>query len=318
MQIKSGIINIDKAAGITSQDVVAAVRRKLRAWDIRKVGHTGTLDPMATGVLPVCFGKATRIIEYFEGDFKEYSVILKLGAVTDTFDATGTFVQQNSYEYVNEQIVRKAFSKYDGVIEQVPPIYSALKLEGRPLYEYARRGEHVDLSSKKRKVYLSGAKIIHIDIRSGEVEFSIKCSKGTYIRSICYDIGRDIGCGAYMKSLRRTGSGVFTENSSISIENVMRAEIAEFGKMIIPMDYALVNLGIINLDVNYAKYFVQGRKIGKDGYEITSAPRSWYPYRVSDSMSSYRVYAIGGFIGVAGIGNNGELFPKKVIADGNI
>ena len=199
-----GIINVNKPAGWTSQDVCTKLRHRLH---IKKIGHTGTLDPMATGVLPVCTGKATRIIEYYDNDRKSYHAGMKLGYVSDTLDIWGSVEPCGGYADVTDEMIRAAFAAYTGIIEQIPPKYSALKINGKRAYDLAREGR--DFEIKGRSITIYSNEISRIDHDAGEIEFDVTCSKGTYIRTICDDIGRELGCGAVMSSLERTASGFF-------------------------------------------------------------------------------------------------------------
>ena len=182
--IENGILNIYKPAGMTSHDVVNIVRRVM---GIRRVGHTGTLDPMATGVLPVCVGAAARITEYLDMDFKTYRCTLQLGKTTDTQDIWGQIIEERPAEQVTEEAVRKAFAHFSGLIDQKPPMYSAVRVNGRRLYEYAREGKEIEV--KTRKVFIRRLEILSFDKEAETVSFEVECSKGTYIRTICQDVG---------------------------------------------------------------------------------------------------------------------------------
>lgn len=224
-----GILNINKPQNMTSHDVVAVARRTL---GIRKIGHTGTLDPMATGVLPICVGKSTRIIEYLDMDLKTYRCTLRLGLSTDTEDIWGTVLEERPVHCTEEEI-RAAFCGFTGVIWQKPPMYSALKVNGKKLYEYAREGKEVEV--KRRQVYIHRLDIEEIRLAEREVTFTVECSKGTYIRTICRDVGEKLGCLATMTALTRTGSGVFAISDSLDLETFrqMSREEAE-GRMYAP------------------------------------------------------------------------------------
>ena len=196
-----GIINVYKEAGFTSHDVVAKLRGICRQ---KKIGHTGTLDPQATGVLPVCLGSATRACEMLTDRTKEYVAELLLGQITDTQDTTGTVLEEREVT-VNEEQVREAVNSFVGGYDQIPPMYSALKVNGKKLYELAREGKEVE--RKARHVDLPAIDILSIDLPV--VKFRVECSKGTYIRSLCADIGEKLGCGGTMKSLVRARVGEF-------------------------------------------------------------------------------------------------------------
>jgi len=296
-----GVINVNKPAGWTSQDVCAKLRNRLH---IKKIGHTGTLDPMATGVLPVCTGKATRIIEYYGHDRKSYHASMKLGLVTDTLDITGEVIETHSFADVSEKAVREAFRAYTGHISQIPPKYSALKVDGKRAYELAREGKDFELRAREIEIFSND--ISRLDLESGEIEFEVVCSKGTYIRTICDDIGRTLGCGAVMTALERTASGFFTIGNSAGIDEV--SEDPE--RYIIPMDETLINLGRIILDDNRVIAFINGNSTRKGGYAVTEPSRFGGLYRV------YGKYPEEGdvpaFLGVAAV-DNGGLIPQKVL-----
>ena len=292
-----GIINVNKPAGWTSQDVCAKLRHVLH---IRKIGHTGTLDPMATGVLPVCVGKATRIIEYFDRDSKTYRASMKLGITTDTLDITGKVMETAGYTDVTEKAVREAFKAYTGNVRQIPPKYSALKINGKRAYDLAREGREFEI--KPREIIIYNNEIRRIDLGSGEIEFDVTCSKGTYIRTICDDIGRELGCGAVMTALTRTASGYFRIEDSHTIEEIMEDDDPLNNKLI-PADITLEKLGKIELNDNRITAFMNGNSSWRNGFRITE-PSSF------DEL--YRVYGNSSFLGVGAV-ENGSLVPQKVI-----
>ena len=292
-----GIINVNKPAGWTSQDVCTKLRHVLH---IKKIGHTGTLDPMATGVLPVCVGKATRIIEYYDRDTKSYHASMKLGIRTDTLDITGRILETSRYEEVSEKAVREAFKAYTGNVRQIPPKYSALKINGKRAYDLAREGK--DFEIKPREIIIYDNEVTRIDLERGEIEFDVTCSKGTYIRTICDDIGSDLGCGAVMTALTRTASGYFRIGDSYTVEEIMEAE-DPLVKMLIPADITLEKLGKIALNDNRITAFLNGNSSWGNGFRITQ-PSSF------DVL--YRVYGNDAFLGVGAV-ENGSLVPKKVI-----
>lgn len=263
--ITEGVINIYKPEGLTSHDVVARVRRRL---GIRRTGHTGTLDPMATGVLPVCFGRATRMIEYYDGDFKTYKAELQLGGITDTLDSTGSFLEKRDFSQVTEAGLRDAVLSFEGEIRQVPPKYSALKVNGKPLYEYARNGLDVDVEKKARKVFIKSISIDSVDMTRGKVVFKVTCSKGTYIRTICGDIGEMLGCGAYMTALERTESGFFNLENSVDLDAFMEMSEEDIEKIVIPVDQTLLNLGQVRLNDRAMDNFQNGRPVNPEDMEV--------------------------------------------------
>ena len=296
-EMTDGIINVNKPAGWTSQDVCTKLRHVLH---IKKIGHTGTLDPMATGVLPVCVGKATRIIEYYDRDPKSYHASMKLGIRTDTLDITGKILETSGYEEVSEKAVREAFKAYTGNVRQIPPKYSALKINGKRAYDLAREGK--DFEIKPREIIIYDNEVTRIDLERGEIEFDVTCSKGTYIRTICDDIGSDLGCGAVMTALTRTASGYFRIEDSYTVEEIMEAE-DPLVKLLIPADITLEKLGKIALNDNRITAFLNGNSSWGNGFRITQ-PSSF------DVL--YRVYGNNAFLGVGAV-ENGSLVPKKVI-----
>lgn len=208
-----GVINIYKPKGMTSHDVVGVLRKKL---NIKQVGHTGTLDPFAEGVLPICVGKATRLIEYFEDD-KEYLATVQFGAQTTTYDLEGNITQTSSIK-ITQTNLEKALEIFQGEILQTPPIYSAIKVNGKKLYEYAREGKEVKIEPRKVTIYKIELK--SFDEIKQQAEISIKCSKGTYIRSIANDIGVNLGCFGHLVKLIRTQAGKFLVENSVQLDDL--------------------------------------------------------------------------------------------------
>lgn len=208
-----GFLNIYKPVGMTSHDVVAVLRRITK---IKQIGHTGTLDPFAEGVLPVCIGKATRLIEYLQDD-KEYLATVQFGASTNTFDLDGEKTFTSDKKVKKEEII-EALKSFEGEISQLPPIFSAIKVKGKKLYEYARKGEEVEI--QPRKVIIENIELNSFDEESQQAQVLIKCSKGTYIRSIANDLGEKLGCGGYLVKLIRTQAGNFRVENSIQLDGI--------------------------------------------------------------------------------------------------
>lgn len=213
-----GFIVVDKPAGVTSHDVVAAVRRALR---ITKVGHTGTLDPFATGVLPVAVGEATKAIQFLDESIKEYAAVMRLGLVTDSLDVTGTVLAENATDHLREEHVVEVCGNFIGKIEQIPPMYSAVKQGGVPLYKLARRGEEVERAARPVEIY--SITIDKIDLP--DVSFTVRCSRGTYVRTLAADIGTSLGCGACLTALRRNASGLFTLEKTVTLAAVSEIDV---------------------------------------------------------------------------------------------
>lgn len=225
----NGILLIDKAEGWTSSDVVIKLKGVLRE---RRVGHSGTLDPMATGLLAVFVGRATRAVEFAEAHDKRYTAGLRLGVTTDTQDVTGS-VLRSCQANVAEDELKAVLTRFTGELEQIPPMYSAIKINGQKLYDIARRGGEVE--RRPRHITVSGISVVG---RSGnDFVLDISCSKGTYIRTLCNDIGDALGCGGCMSSLRRTAAGDFSVSQAYTIDEVVAAAAAgEAGKLLLPTD----------------------------------------------------------------------------------
>lgn len=309
--IPNGIINVDKPAGWTSQDVCAKLRKRLGT---RRVGHTGTLDPMAVGVLPVAFGKATRIIEYYDADVKVYRTELQLGVTTDTLDATGTVLEERDRSGLHELDVLAAVAKFQGDITQIPPKYSALKVNGKRLYEYAREGKDVEI--KPRRIHVLGISDVDVNMETGIVGFTVACSKGTYIRTICDDIGRELGCGAHMTELIRIKSGVFSLFDSLELDDILSMDDAELEKHIYSMDSTLEHLGSARLTTG-SERFLNGMMIGPGEVMIDGAPSAPSWSDAAERLNGiYRIYSTDGeFLGTSRIDKRtGAHKPDKVIA----
>lgn len=306
---ENGILNINKPEGWTSQDVVAKLRGRLH---IRRVGHTGTLDPMATGVLPVCFGKATRIIEYYDDDFKTYEAEMKLGMVTDTLDITGTVLETKPVD-VSEEDVIQAIDSFRGWITQIPPKYSALKVNGKPLYKYAREGVEVEI--KSRKIYVEDIQLVEVNLRENRILFRVTCSKGTYIRTICDDIGKKLGCGGTMTALQRTQSGCFRVEDARTLSEILEMTDEELERCVIPMEETLVHLGRIELkSMESVPFYYNGREIDTGYVNVLASPAAPEALQEGSRLGDkYRVYdPEGKFLGISSLREN-TLYPEKVI-----
>ena len=208
-----GFLNIYKPVGMTSHDVVSVLRRVTK---IKQIGHTGTLDPFAEGVLTICIGKATRLIEYLQDD-KEYLATVQFGAATNTFDLDGEKVF-TSDKKVSRDDIKEGLKSFEGEILQLPPIFSAIKVKGKKLYEYARKGEEVEI--QPRKVVIENIELKNFDEELQQAQILLKCSKGTYIRSIANDLGKNLGCGGYLIKLIRTQAGKFRVENSVQLDGI--------------------------------------------------------------------------------------------------
>ena len=247
----NGIILIDKPQGWTSHDVVGKLRGILHE---RRIGHSGTLDPLATGLLVVFIGRATRAVEFAEADRKEYIAGLRLGMNTDTQDITGRIISKET-DIPDEPEVRIAIERFRGELEQIPPMYSAVKIGGKKLYELARKGESIE--RKPRHITIFG---LEITSRSdNDYILDVVCSKGTYIRTLCHDIGAALGCGGCMSSLRRTKSGVFSVDNAYTIAEIQEAaDRGEEEKLLLPIDTLFAGYTKLSVDADSEKKLKNG------------------------------------------------------------
>ncbi len=281
-----GIIIINKPKNCTSHDIV---RKAKKAFN-EKVGHTGTLDPNATGVLPLLVGKGTQIAKYIINHDKIYEATLQLGEKTDTADVEGVIIE-NKYipeESLQTEIVNKVLQSFIGKQEQIPPIYSAIKVNGKKLYDYARKGEEVEIQPRQIEIY--NMELIEIDVQNKTVEFRVHCSKGTYIRTLCENIAEKLGTVGYMKELDRTKVGEFSIDDSITIEEL---ENVNYNNFITVEDY-FENYKNINLNEKKLQLFLNGVQL------------TW---NLEDGI--YRIYCDNKFIGIGTIKNN--LLKRDII-----
>lgn len=238
----NGILIIDKPAGWTSMDVCAKLRGMFHE---KRVGHGGTLDPMATGVLPVFLGRATRAVEFAADSDKEYIAGLKLGVVTNTQDTTGEVLEERPVEVSGEQL-RRVLERFTGDIEQIPPMYSAIKVGGKKLYELARKGKEVE--RKPRPVTVHALELLGWPDAGEDFSLRVECSKGTYVRTLCHDIGQALGCGGCMASLRRVKAAGFTLQDAVTLETVQEAvDRGEEDSLLLPVDAYFADVPILVL-----------------------------------------------------------------------
>ena len=257
-----GFINIYKPEGMTSFDVVAVLRK---VTHIKQIGHTGTLDPFATGVLPICIGRSTKLIEYLPDD-KEYIATIQFGANTDTYDKEGQIIDTFDKK-VSESEFISALKNFEGEIEQFPPIYSAIKVKGKKLYEYARSGKEVEI--KPRRVTIYKIELINFIEKSQQAKIKIACSKGTYIRSIAYDLGKILNCGGYLTNLERTKAGMFDLSNAVKLDNIKDVEDVE-----------------LNL-INPLQVLPQNKYVLSDSEKERVCHGMWIkPQNLSDSLSN--------------------------------
>lgn len=288
----NGILNIYKPTGITSFDVVRMVRK---ISNVKKVGHAGTLDPEASGVLPVCIGKATKAIDYIMGDFKIYETELKLGIITDTYDREGVILKESEVNASEDEIIQ-AINSFVGEINQVPPMYSALKVNGKKLYELARAG--IEIERQARPILIYNIDIMSINIPY--VKFRVKCSKGTYIRSLCYDIGEQLNCGGMMWNLQRIATGQFKIEDTINVEDL---NVENISKHLMPIEKIFDGNTKINIEDRFVKFLLNGVVV-KDK-ALTSKFQENITYSIYNNDNN--------FIGIADKSNEGIRLIKSFI-----
>lgn len=281
-----GFLNVYKPKGMTSHDVVARLRRVTK---IRQIGHTGTLDPFAEGVLPICIGKATRLIEYLNDD-KEYLATVQFGSNTDTYDLEGEITETFAGKVTQEEVI-EVLKTFEGEISQLPPIYSAIKVNGKKLYDYAREGKDVEIQA--RQVFISDIKLKSFDEVAQTAEILVACSKGTYIRSIAYDLGQKLNCGGYLIKLIRTKAGKFLVKNSIELENLETSEIVK-ENLINPID--MLELPKLEITDEEYKKVLQGQ----------------YFYNNSIESNGFLILIYNNSISAIAEYENGKIKVKKV------
>ena len=301
----SGVLNIYKEAHWTSFDVVAKIRG---ICHVRKIGHAGTLDPAAEGVLPVCVGKATRIVDLLSGEIKTYCAQMKLGEETDTLDQTGTVVRRADpavLDRLTEGQVREVIDSFVGGYDQVPPMYSARHVQGKRLYELARAGKSVERTAVPVRI----DRIVIDEISIPDIALTVTCGRGTYIRSLCADIGEKLGCGGVMTHLVRTRVGPFEISDALTIGQVQeRLAEKSFGDLLMPVDQVFAERPAVTVASSCEKLAYNGNKIPLAGFQTDDLPAE--DFRLYDSR--------GQFIGIFGIEENGQTVkPVKMFYDLN-
>jgi len=272
-----GVLLLDKPAGLSSND--ALVRAK-RMFNAPKAGHTGTLDPFATGLLPLCFGEATKFSQDLLEADKTYEAVVHLGITTDTGDTEGQVIAQQPVQCTGAAI-EQVLAQFRGPISQVPPMHSALKRDGKPLYEYARAG--ITLERDARAVTIHHLELL--EFVAPMLTIRVTCSKGTYIRVLGEDIGAALGCGAHLNALRRTGAGSLTLNGAVTLEQLEQAgEVADRRRLLLPVDGLLQSFAAVQLSDELARRFLQGQRLalGKESLALPPAPGRVRVYRASD------------------------------------
>lgn len=292
----NGILLLDKPVGITSNAALQEVKRLLYA---AKAGHTGNLDPLASGMLPICLGEATKLSAYLLDADKVYLGTCKLGVRTTTADAEGEIVEERPVPVLSESQVDALLEQFRGDIEQIPPMHSAIKQNGQPLYKLARQG--IEVERKPRQVTVHELRIIRLE--GDEIELYIHCSKGTYIRTLVEDLGEALGCGAHLSQLRRTRVGPFQEEGMVTLDTLREAaqEGAEnLDRYLLPMDRALGDYPEVKLSESSLFYVQQGQAV-----QVAQAPTEGW-VRLFDSA--------GGFVGVGAVLDDGRIAPKRLIS----
>lgn len=295
-----GILPVDKPQGWTSHDVVARLRR---LTGVRRIGHAGTLDPMATGVLLLCLGRATRVVSFLTDAEKEYRFRVRLGVSTDTYDAEGQVVSRSDAVPTDLEAVRRAVAQFEGVIEQVPPMFSALKVGGRKLYDLARRGEVVERRARRVRI-----RQIEVERLCGaDLDLQVVCSKGTYVRSLADDLGRALGCGGHVTELRRTRVGEMRVEACETLEGIEKAcREGGVSSLLLPMDLALVRLPVLSLDRESLVRFCSGANVRVEGV----APPEEEQVKVVGQDG--RLYGIGVRVGAGAVRATAVLREAKI------
>lgn len=291
----SGIIVLDKALGLSSNKALQEVKWLFEA---NKAGHTGSLDPLATGVLPLCLGEATKLSQFLLDSDKRYRARIKLGIRTDSADSEGQIIAQCDEVNVSRGQVQQALQSFKGEIQQIPPMHSALKVNGVPLYKLAREGKTIPRDARNICVY----ELELTDFQGDEIELEIDCSKGTYIRTIADDLGQDLGCGAHIIGLRRLQAGAFTEENCVSIDDLREVKekhgMDKLDQNLIPMDRAIEDLPEVNLPSIAASQFKNGQSV-----LVRHLPEE----------GLVRLYEEEQFIGIGCIDDDGKVAPKRLI-----
>ncbi|MFA9466769.1 MAG: tRNA pseudouridine(55) synthase TruB [Velocimicrobium sp.] len=278
-----GIINIYKEKGYTSHDVVAKLRGILKQ---KKIGHTGTLDPDAEGVLPVCLGKATKLCDLLTEKDKCYEVVLKLGVTTDTQDLTGLVLTTQDVMF-QEDLVKEAILSFQGDYEQIPPMYSALKVNGKKLYELAREGIEIERNARLVKIYR--IEILGMNASENEVHMRVECSKGTYIRTLCFDIGEKLGCGGTMKTLLRTRVERFLLTESILLSEVeQRVADGTLQTAVMAIEDMFGQYGVFNVKEEKERFLNNGNQLSIEDGEMQEKNQEASIFKMYDTKHTFK------------------------------
>jgi len=293
----NGILLLDKPKGFSSS---AALQKVRWLFEAEKAGHTGNLDPLATGVLPLCFGEATKFSQYLLEADKGYETLIQLGVTTATGDAEGEILEQREVT-VTADDVQNLLPEFRGEIEQIPPMYSALKQDGQPLYKLAREGKTVERAP--RTVHIKQLELLAFDAEKAQARLRIACSKGTYVRTLAEDIGQRLGCGAHVAELVRTQAGPFKLDECIRMDSLIAQQeeqgATSLDALLLPVDTALTDLPLVQLSANTAFYWLHGQPVRAPG-----VPKFGL-LRVADGN--------GDFIGIGEISEDGRIAPRRLI-----
>jgi tRNA pseudouridine55 synthase len=293
----NGILVVDKPAGISSNDVVQQAKRLFGA---QKVGHTGSLDPLATGVLPLCFGEATKFSQYLLDADKKYWAQVRLGITTETADADGEVIAQADTSGITESQVTAALETFVGEIEQIPSMYSALKHQGQPLYKLARQGIEVERAPRRINIY--SAELLQFSEAS--IELRIHCSKGTYIRSLAEDLGAALGCGGHVSALRRLAAGAYEEGQATPLAELCETnDMQEMDALLLPVSSAVDSLPAVRLHEDTAHHVRQGQPV-----HVAHAPTDGW-------VQIFELADEDRFLGVGEILTDGRVAPRRLVAN---
>ena len=294
----NGILLLDKPLGISSNEALQQVKRLYKA---QKAGHTGSLDPLANGLLPLCFGAATKISGFLLDADKRYWVRVRLGVTTTTADAEGEVLETRSAEHVTEQDILNVLPGFTGIIQQLPPMYSALKHNGQRLYKLAREG--IEVEREPREITIHSLELVDADLP--EFELNVHCSKGTYVRTLAEDIGNKLGCGAHVVGLRRTKVGPYTDQQLVTMEQLQQlaetADLDQLDQLLLPMDTGLAHWPAVQLTANSSFYIRQGQPV-----QVPKAPLDGWVRMYSENDE---------FIGVGEIDDDGRVAPRRLLAN---
>ncbi len=285
-----GILLLDKRLGVSSNRALQEVKRLFNA---NKAGHTGSLDPLATGLLPLCFGEATKVSAMMLDDNKRYQVVIKLGVMTDTGDAEGKVIEEKPVPELSLAEIESCLHSFTGEIDQVPPMYSALKHNGRKLYELAREGKTIE--RKARRISIFELELLHVTADS--LKLDVFCSKGTYIRSLAEDIGHYLGCGGTVTELRRIQAGQFNIEHAFTIEQLQEMDLEALTNCLIDVDKPLDTIPAIELSTKQASLVRHGQQIETE---------------IEANQGMVRMYSEQVFLGLGEMLLNGKLVPKKI------